>query len=846
LWIQQTDRSYSPHHGYLHTVRRLGSDSGLTSYQLVFASWMHFLRFRHDARIWQDQTVEGILTDVFNAHPQAQGAFRFTLQNALPQRSFCVQYEDDWNFCHRLMENEGLFAYFEQSSDGKSHTLVVTDNLESLNAVEPQTVDFYRAGSGSETDAFVQWAGTRTLQSARLKTRTFDYKDPGSAKSTDVPTLTTQGDLPPQTEVYEYTGSYTYLEPGRGDQLSRIRMEEWESRAKRFFGSGSVRRIDTGRWFELSGHPEHDKDPAEQRQFAVLAVDWFIENNLPVSSPASDFPHSLKRTIAEARARHTTASSTSAAVAAAAGMTSGLASALASSADANSAGGDGFFLAEVESQRKTVAFRSPLEHRKPEMPMQTATVVGPSNEEVYTDSLNRVKVQMHWDRLNPGDEKASCWLRAASSHAGQNFGGVFAPRIGQEVVVSYLDGDCDRPIITGRVYNTDKAPHWHSNGLLSGYKSKEFKGDGFNQLVMDDATGQNRTQLFSSQSNSQLHLGYLIEQTGNTRGAFLGTGFDLKSDAYGALRAGKGLYVSTHPGTGNASQPLDASDSRGQLSSAGSVLDSMSSASVAHQAESLQAGTDALKHFTAATQSSAQGALASSASSASSAPSGAQASGSGSANVFSEPIMLFGSPNGIGAVTQRSVHVAADQQVNLVSGQSVHLAAGKSLLASVTEKISFFVQNAGIKLFAAKGKVEIQAQGDNLELTAQKAVKLVSVTDNIEASASQGILLTAGGAYIRIANGNIEIHAPGKVDIKGAQHAFSGPTRLDETYNMEGKKGDLRIKYVDADGAVPPGEPIQLAAGDGTVHSVVLDGAGKGELNNIDYGQLVANQSKRS
>jgi type VI secretion system secreted protein VgrG len=398
--------------------------------------------------------------------------------------------------------------------------------------------------------------------------------------------------------------------------------------------------------------------------------------------------------------------------------------------------------------------------------------------------------------------------------------------------------------------------------LLSGYKSKEFKGDGFNQLVMDDATGQNRAQLFSSQANTHLHLGYLVEQTDNTRGAFLGTGFDLKSDAYGALRAGKGLYVSTYPGTGNGSQPLDAGEARSQLTSAGAVIASMSDASVAHQAESLQTGTDALKQFTTATTSSFQGSglaasagaaaaggaslPASSATSSASSSSNQEGAGSGSANVFSEPIMLLGSPSGIGAVTQQSVHVSAGQQVNLVSGGSVHVAAGKSLLASVAGKISFFVQNSGIKLFAAKGKVEIQAQGDALELAAQKTVKLASVSENVEAHASQGVLLTAGGAYIRIADGNIEIHAPGKVDIKGAQHAFSGPTRLDETYNMEGKKGDLRIQYVDADGGVPPGEPIQLAGSDGTLHSVVLDGAGKGELNNIDYGPLLASQSKRS
>jgi type VI secretion system secreted protein VgrG len=135
LWIQQTDKTYLPHHGYVHTARRLGSDGGLVGYQLVFSSWLHLLRFRKDARIFQEKTAEDILIEVFNGHPQAQGAFRFDLQTQLPSRSFCVQYEDDWNFVHRLMESEGLYGYFEQAADGKSHMLVITDRLFSLPAL---------------------------------------------------------------------------------------------------------------------------------------------------------------------------------------------------------------------------------------------------------------------------------------------------------------------------------------------------------------------------------------------------------------------------------------------------------------------------------------------------------------------------------------------------------------------------------------------------------------------------------------------------------------------------------------------------------------------------------------
>ncbi|WP_042591601.1 type VI secretion system Vgr family protein, partial [Ralstonia solanacearum] len=111
LWIQQTDRTYAPHHGYVHAVHKLGSDGGAHAVQLTVSSWLHFLHYRHDARNWQDKTAEEILADVFNQHPRARGAFRFALRDSLPVRSFVQQYEDDWNFVHRLMEEEGLFFY---------------------------------------------------------------------------------------------------------------------------------------------------------------------------------------------------------------------------------------------------------------------------------------------------------------------------------------------------------------------------------------------------------------------------------------------------------------------------------------------------------------------------------------------------------------------------------------------------------------------------------------------------------------------------------------------------------------------------------------------------------------
>ncbi|WP_114814971.1 type VI secretion system Vgr family protein [Paraburkholderia kururiensis] len=741
LWIQQSDRSYLPHHGYVHTVRRLGSDGRLTSYQLAFSSWLHFLKFRKDARIFQEMTVESILEAVFDNHPQARGAYRFALRNPTPNRSFCVQYEDDWNFAHRLMESEGLFGFFEQAADGKSHTLVVTDDLYMCKPVEPEQVQFYRSGVNSETDAFVQWSGTRTLQSAAYATATFDYKSPLAHKAKSFPTVGDQGALPDQNEVYEYTGAYAYLESERGDHLTKLRLEEWESRAKRFHGVGSVRRIDAGKLFQLQGHPEHERDASQDREFAAIAVTWYIENNLPIGN-SRPFPHSLHSQLAEVRDAHEGADP--------------------AFVIKNLDGSEGFYLAEVEAQRRSVPFRSPFEHSKPQMHMQTATVVGPSNEEVYTDSLNRIKVRMHWDRLNAGDQNASCWMRVMSSHAGSNFGGVYVPRVGQEVVVTFLDGDCDRPLVTGAVFNGAQTPQWHTQGVMSGYKSKEYKGQGFNQLVFDDTTGQNRAQLFSSTASSFLHLGYLIDQQDNNRGAYLGTGFDLKTEAYGAVRAAQGLYLSTFSRGGTSSQPLDVKEANSHLSDSANVMQTRSDSASAVQAEALTEGHSELEAFANATQSSQAG-------------SGAAGGNASPANGFSEPVMVLGSPNGIGLTTMKSVHAAATDHINLVSGSSTYIAATKSFITSVGQKISLFAQGAGMKLFAGKGKVQVMALSDNLELTADKTLKVISTSDAVTVSAQKEITLSAGGAVIRIANGDVQVHAPGKLDFKGASHSFAGP-----------------------------------------------------------------------
>lgn len=295
----------------------------------------------------------------------------------------------------------------------------------------------------------------------------------------------------------------------------------------------------------------------------------------------------------------------------------------------------------------------------------------------------------------------------------------------------------------------------------------------------------------------------------------------------GTSRASQGLFVTTYPKPAN-SQPLDVREAQEQLVNAESIVEALSQASQAHQAESLDEGHDALKTFTDSTQNSLQGMQSG----------GVTAGGgTGSANAFKKPVMLVASPASIALSTQESLHVSSDQHTNLVSGQSTFVASGKSLVVSVAEKISLFVQNAGMKLFAGKGKVEIQAHSDNIEITAQKTVKVLSSTENIEVAAHQEILLTSGGAYIRLKGGNIEIHAPGRIDIKGAQHAFAGPTQIDYPLPLAPtsiNKAALLYQYHD-DSPVQ-GAQFTIHYENGGTYSGTTDSKGVADLSNAPQG----------
>nr|WKF59830.1 Actin cross-linking toxin VgrG1 [Paraburkholderia busanensis] len=727
LWIQQNDETYLPMHGYVQAFRRFGSDGALTYYQLRFSSWLSFLKLGSDRRDWLEVRGEQILSDVFGKYAQARGQYRFELRAPLRAYSQRMQWESDWHFVQRSFEELGLFTRFEFAADGKSHQVVIADDLFAAPSLPQKIVHFSHSNGDEEFDGLTHLSEHQTVQSAALETGTFDYMRPDLAKQIGASAINPE-QLPAQSEIYDYTGAYTWPDRDMGEQQARIRVEEWASSAKRLHGVGGLRCALPGYWFTLDGHPAYDTLPDVEREFAIIGTEWLIQNNIPGVDALKRFPAGLRGGIEQAR----------------------------TNGDGSSVrhvdGSVGFFRVEIEAQARRVPFRSPFEHGKPVMQLQSGIVAGPKNEEVHTDEMNRHKVRLTSNRRNAGDGNASAWIRAAAPDAGAKRGGIFTLRTGDEVLIGFVNGDCDRPVIVSRLHGGATRPVWNAHGLLSGFRSKEYGGAGFNQLVMDDSTGQNRLQLHSTSYSSHLHLGYLISQTDNTRGAFVGSGFDLKSDAYGAVRATQGMYLSTQPA---AAQPLNVSAATEQLAAAEAVLDTVSEASAHGRAASLADGHDALKHFTDATRSSLSGSTTHRGRTA--------GGGTGHANGFAKPLMLMSSPAGIAMSTQQSAHVAADGQINVVSGKHINLGAGKSLLASVLDGISLFAQNLGVKIFAAKGPVIVQAQSDAMTLIAQQDVTIESVDGRLVLTAKNEVWIGAGGSYIRIGPDLIENGTRGEI-----------------------------------------------------------------------------------
>lgn len=435
------------------SVEYAGSTGGLAHYVAELRPWLWFLGRSRDCRVFQDMKIEAIIREVLSDY--GFSSYLTSKLNATYEpREFTVQYrETDLDFLSRLMEEEGIYYYFTE--EGGSETMVIADGIASHESIpfgEPVPFRPRDESGRARGGRITEWASGLGVTSGKVSLEEYNFEIPRAD-------MLSSKEMPQGThsfrseEIFDYPGRYAAT--ALGDTRARIRMEAEAVRHKTAWGAGDFSGLYIGRKFGVSDL-RRDSD-GEADAWLLTEAEHLMQTRIP------------------------------------AGHLPGRGTEVGSLLRLMPGGGDDEYRVEFSAIPATVQYRAPLVTPWPEIPgVQTAVVVGPSGQEIHTDKYGRVKVQFHWDRYGKTDDKSSCWVRCMMPWTGKQWGAAFWPRIGQEVVVQFEEGNPDRPVIVGMLYNADMMPPYAmpDNQTQSGIKTQSSPdGRGFNELMLEDKKG---------------------------------------------------------------------------------------------------------------------------------------------------------------------------------------------------------------------------------------------------------------------------------------------------------------------------------------------------------------------
>lgn len=742
------------------------SDGGLATYELVVRDALALMEQRTNTRVFRyrnELDISQIILDEWRKkNPVLAAGFDVDwsrVTGKYPAREFTMQHnESDADFLRRLWKRRGI-AWCIKPADASasprletpSHTLVLFDDSYALPRNAAGSIRFHRDDGTEQSDTIMTWSPVRTLKPGSVARHSWDYRQVRPMNSF-APARMDQGAIGNQVAVS--LDDYLVDTPHAGDdtddyrKLGDARMERHEYESKCFNGEGSVRAMCVGEWFVLNGQDDIDRHPPNERQFIVTRLEVDAENNLPKT-----VDDKVKRLFALSRWDDSVLQCALQQASAERGMR---------------------YTNRFSCVRRTIPIVPPFDPRTdvPLPRLQSAIVVGPSGETVYCDELGRVKVRFtgarsedhtHADGAGASNsERDSAWIRVASTWAGGNAGTVTLPRVGDEVIVDFLGGDPDKPIIVGRVHNGDKTPPSFScvgalpgNRYLAGIKSKEVKGTGYNQLRLDDTPGEISAQLASQYGHSELNLGYLTHPRDGGAGEARGEGAELRSDHAVAVRGGQGVLISAAARPQAGGKQLDRSELVGLVEALQGVQQQLAALAATHHADGtddkeLQQLIGKLTQWEAGSNTAEGGA------------------GDGGM-----PIVAVSAPAGIAIASQDNVAIGAQTHIDMLSLGNTQLSVGKNLLARASESISLFAHRLGIKLIAASGKIELETHSADIAATSSKRIVLTAA-DEIVLQAPKVRIVTQG-AQIDIGGGAITQQSSGVHTIKSSKFAHVGP-----------------------------------------------------------------------
>ncbi|EPQ2192245.1 type VI secretion system Vgr family protein [Acinetobacter baumannii] len=759
---QVTDRgSFFRTTGIITGASQGQSDGALTLYKLAISDPTYLWHKRRNSRVFMNKSVKEISEILFQEWQGKSPLFASSLTldlSGLKQtydvRPFVMQLnESDYDFLTRLWRSEGISWLIDEAEltvasnmdNIQPQKLRLIDDNNQYQALTRRAIRYHRSSATEQFDSMTSLMADRSLQPTSIFVQRWQpdvlqqTDGAGSVQSKHQHSTNYDNQSLSLEEAWHFSPAWMQDLNGEdgatsasNQQLEKFNQNlsaYYDAQSKQFIAKTTVRDTQVGYWFELNEHPEIDQHESTDKEFLIIGKNYYNQNNLP-----KDLNQQIQTLVQQSDWQ-------------------------ASNTDERQAN-------QLILQRRyipTTPAYNPQTHSPVAHP-QRAKVVGPEGEEIYVDEWGRIKVRFLFTRSDDhshdggagtnNNDTDSAWIDVLTPWAGEGYGARFLPRIGEIVVINFFNGDIDRPFVMGRVHEAQRHPTKFDNKgklpdtkKLSGIRSKEVSGGGFGQLRFDDTPGQISTQLQSSHGASQLNLGKLSHPKDKAESEDRGEGFELRTDQWGALRAGQGLLVSTHKQDNAKGDHLDAEVAKKQLEGSQTNSKALSDIAKNQKTDEIES-IEQLKDFASQIQQQIA--------------------------KFEKALLLLSSPDGIALSSSEDIHISADAQINQIAGDSINISTQKNVIAHAQNRLSLFAAQSGLKAVAAQGKVEIQAQADALDVLSKLGITISSTDDKVIISSPKEVKITGGSSQITLNGSGIFPKTGGKFQVNAGQHLFMG------------------------------------------------------------------------
>lgn len=740
------------------------SDGAFSLYRLTMQDATSLWHKRRNSRVFMNKSVVDIIEVIFKEWQNKSPLFASSLQldtsgltKTYDVRPFSMQSnESDYAYLTRVMREESInwlvdeasYLVASNSQSIEAQKLRLIDDNAQFQSLKRRTIRYHRSNATEQYDSITSFIAQRQLQPTAIHVQRWQAdslsQEDASGSVVSSHHHSNQRDNESLSLEQAWNISPAWISDLKGEdqatassnsQLEKLNMHlnQYQAlQAKYFTAHSSVRDTQVGYWFQLIDYPELEKNHSQQdREFLILNKHFYNQNNLP-----KDIQDQVEKLLTLSHWQN--------------------------SKDSEQERQANEFVV-VRRNINVVPEYDPLKHR-PVAHVQRAKVVS-DGEEIHVDEWGRIKVRFLFTRTDDhahdggaganNSDTDSAWVDVLTPWAGEGYGARFLPRKDEIVVIDFFDGNIDRPFVTGRIHEAQRSPtkfdikgQLPDTKKLSGIRSKEVGGMGYNQLRFDDTTGQISAQLHSSHGATQLNLGNLSHPKESATSEGRGEGFELRTDRAGAIRS-KGLYISTFVQSNATDIHLEAKEAVQNFTESLESMKALSEYAVKQKAEA----ADMLENIdqyikTIESQWS-------------------------DLKATKEALMLLASPDSISLVSGKNIHINALDSVTVGSGQSINVSTDEHLILNAKKKVSLFAGEEDLKIYAAKGKFDLQSQDNVLDVSARLDVKITSSEGKVEIHSPTEIVFKAKDSALKINGDGVTVITPNKFTAKAGQHLFT-------------------------------------------------------------------------